>query len=74
MKACVSAALVYLTYPLITLSKTSIISLYRIQNKALRFTVEEAYPYTRNPEEVHQQVKVDQINTTIYKRSLNTKK
>lgn len=58
---------------MITSSKSSIMSLQRMQNKALRFALEEKYPNTRNTEELHLQEKVDLGNITIYDRAQNTK-
>lgn len=49
-----------------TASKTSLIKLQRIQNKALRFSYNEHYPYTRNTKSLHELARVEPVNYTTY--------
>ena len=44
------------------------LSLQRIQNKALRFTYNEKYPFTKTSEELHSQANLLPINLTLHKR------
>ena len=73
VKACVLPILTYPPYPLNPLSKTSMLSLQKIQNKALRFAFNERYPYTRNTEQLHQLAKLDPVNVTLFNRGISTK-
>ena len=58
----------YPIYPLCAISKSNILSLQRIQNKALRFVHEERYPYTKTTEEMHQLSNLNALNVTLYTR------
>ena len=60
VKACILPILTYSTYPLNSISKTSVL--------ALKFTFNEKYPYTKTTEELHQLAKVKPINTTLCER------
>ena len=46
VKACILPIITYPPYPLNTLSKKSMLSLQKTQNKALRFAFEQKHPYT----------------------------
>ncbi len=68
IKACVLPILTYPTYTLSAISNSQMLSLQRIQNKALRFTYNEKYPYTKTTEELHSQANLLPINLTLHKR------
>ena len=68
IKACVLPILIYPTYALNTLSKSHILTLQRIQNKAIRFAYNDYYPYIATTEELHLLSKIDPINITLHKR------
>ena len=73
VKAYVLPILTYPTYALNALSKTHILNLQRIQNKAIRFAYNEYYPYTTTTEELHLRSNLDPINITLHKRGIKTK-
>ena len=74
IKACVLPILTYPSYPLNTLSKTSMLSLQRIQNKAIRFALEDSkYPYAYTTEQLHNMTNIKPINITIHERGIQTK-
>ena len=68
VKACVLPIITYPTYPLCAMSKTTVLSLQKIQNKALRFAYNEKYPYTKNAEQMHQLSNLKPINVMLYNR------
>ena len=70
VKACVIPILTYPSYPLAILSKTSLLSLQKIQNKALRFAFNQRYPYTHSTEELHIAAEMGTINITIPKNGV----
>lgn len=66
VKACILPIFTYLAYPLNTLSKTAILSLQAIQNKALRFAYEEKYSYTKTTVRLHQMAAIQPTNLSLY--------
>ena len=70
VKACVIPILTYPSYPLAILSKTSILSLQKIQNKALRYAFNQRHPYTQSTEELHIAAGMTAINLTILKNGV----
>ena len=73
MKACVLPILQYPPYPLNTLSNKSVLVLQKVQNKALRFAMEEKYPYTRNTEELHNQARLEALECYITRNGFTHK-
>lgn len=68
VKACVLPILTYPAYTLNSLSKTQLLKLQRVQNKAIRFAYNERYPYTRTTEELHSLANLQPINITLHNR------
>lgn len=68
VKACIIPTLHYPAYALNTLSKTSLIKLQRIQNKALRFAYNDRFPYQHLIENLHLQANVKPINSFVFDR------
>ena len=73
VKACVTPILTYPPYPLNSLSTYATYSLQKIQNKALRFALNETYPYTRTTKELHITANMKPINIYLYDKGIDTK-
>lgn len=69
VKAYILPILEYPTIPLVTLSRNQIMKIQRIQNRALRWVYDEAYPYRRNTEQLHQLAKLKPINVRLHDRA-----
>ena len=72
IKAYIIPILTYPAYPLAALSRQSIYKLQTVQNKALRFTYDDKYPYTHTNRELHHKAKIQPININIYHRGKAT--
>ena len=68
VKACIIPILTYPTYTLNALSKTHLLSLQRIQNKAIRFAFNDYYPYTTTTKELHLRSNIEPITITLHNR------
>ena len=55
----------YSPIPTHTASRTKMLELQRIQNKALRFVTGQRYPYTENTEAQHHRLNVQLISTRL---------
>ena len=69
IKAYILPIIQYPPIPLVTIKKNNHLKLQRIQNAALRFALNEKYPYTHITEEVHQIANTKCNNINIYNRS-----
>lgn len=69
VKAFVIPNLYYSPIPLLTISKTKMLKLQIIQNKALSFAFNERCPFTRNTEELHEQANIEPINYNLFSRA-----
>lgn len=72
VKACVLPVFEKPPYPQNAISRTSLLTLQKIQNKAIRFALEEKYPFTKNTEELHQQANIEALNVKICERAIKT--
>ena len=73
VKAYLTPALTYPSYPLNCLSKSSLRELQRTQNRALRFAYNDRYPYQETTRTLHLRANMDTINIILYKRGQKTK-
>ena len=73
VKACILPILSYPTYPLNSISRSAMLKLQRVQNKALRFALDDYHPYTYNTEQIHQLTNTLPINIIVHNRGNNIK-
>lgn len=73
VKACALPSLTYPAYTLNAFSKSQMLSLKRIQNRALRFAYREKYPHTKTTEEIYLQSNLEPISPITHKRSNHIK-
>lgn len=71
IKSLVLPILEYPPIPIVSLSKTQISKLQKIQNRALRFATNQRYPYTLNTRQIHSLTKTKPINIRLHKRAIN---
>ncbi len=69
IKAFVISIILYPPSPFITISKTKLLKLQVIQNKALRFALNEIYPYTHTTKTLHEIAEIEPVNFTVSKRT-----
>ena len=69
VKAYILPILTYPSYTLNALSKTHLLSLQRIQNKAIRFALNDYFPYTTTTKELHLRSNIEPINITLHSRN-----
>lgn len=68
----VRSALIYPTIPLHTLSKTSVLTLQRVQNRALRFITNTKWDDFTTAQALHQQCNLPPINQLLHAHAQNT--
>lgn len=69
VKPFVIPVLCYPPIPLLTISKTKMMKLQIIQNKAQRFTFNERYPFTKNIKTLHEQANLEPIDYNLFNRA-----
>ena len=70
-KSLVLSALIYPVIPLNTIAKSSMLSLQRIQNQALRFITNTHWTDFRTSESLHRQCNMLPVNITIHNNARN---
>jgi len=68
-KAYIFPIIEYPPIPLTTLSKSTLLKLQKVQNKALRFAYNERYPYTKTSEDLHKLSNIEALNTRLFDRA-----
>lgn len=66
IKALVIPVLTYPPIPIHALSKTQILRLQRVQNKAIRFATNTRYPYNQTTQQLHEQCQILPINIKVH--------
>ena len=69
IKTLVLPVLDYPPIPTHAMSKTQISKLQKIQNKALRFALNQRYPFTLNTTEQHETAKIAPINVRLHNQA-----
>lgn len=69
IKAFIIPIIQYPPIPLINISQSNTQKLQKVQNKALRYAMNERYPYSRNTKTLHEISELEPVNYTLYQRA-----
>lgn len=69
VKAYVLPTIEYPTIPICGMSRTQIMKIQRIQNKALRFATNDRFPFQQTVAALHEKTKTKPINIKLYERA-----